>query len=424
MATNGIKEIKIDSTNYLIEPTLYTSAALASGETSVYVATLDNFELFNGVAVNVKFSADVSAGATLNINSTGGKPIYYNGASIAANTLIGGNTYTLIYNGTQWEVSGTLKYTYALSDLSTAALTTSTVNTHAKSDIIKSSSAGKFFGNSSNVDFIGLELRSSNDGFQLVAQFAADKNTLLFRQNDNSTITSSNWSNWQQLVHTTFSGGAGGAGSAGNPTATSESEISATPVYVNTSGVATPIAFTIGKSVPTNAVFTDTTYTAATNGGLTLDSNNQFSLVAATYNTIGGVMPAYTSTNSATLTTPAAANTNAPTLAAKTTTADRYYAIEADKNGILYVNVPWENTSIDTLQNISLATTTKAYITGVSTTPTAIATAMTAVADIGVYLTTTAGELSAVQHSWNVAGTEKAYTIYDATNDCINFVFA
>lgn len=68
----------------------------------------------------------------------------------------------------------------------------------------------------------------------------------------------------------------------------------------------------------------------------------------ATYNGVGLVKPAYSSTNAATLTTTAATNTTTPTIAAKTTTSGRYYAVEIDKNGVLFVNVPWENTSTDT----------------------------------------------------------------------------
>lgn len=49
----------------------------------------------------------------------------------------------------------------------------------------------------------------------------------------------------------------------------------------------------------------------------------------------------------------------------------------------------------DTKVNVTLATTTKAYILGTSTTPTATATAVTSVADTGVYLGTTAGLLCA-----------------------------
>ena len=68
-----------------------------------------------------------------------------------------------------------------------------------------------------------------------------------------------------------------------------------------------------------------------------------YSLPTAKYNTLGGVKPAYSSTNAATLTTAAATNTTTPTIAAKTTTSGRYYGVEADKNGILFVNVPWTN---------------------------------------------------------------------------------
>ena len=47
----------------------------------------------------------------------------------------------------------------------------------------------------------------------------------------------------------------------------------------------------------------------------------------------------------------------------------------------------------DTKVNTNLATTTKAYLLGTSTTPTSTVQAVTSVADTGVYLTTTGGEL-------------------------------
>ena len=49
----------------------------------------------------------------------------------------------------------------------------------------------------------------------------------------------------------------------------------------------------------------------------------------------------------------------------------------------------------DTKVNVTLATTTKAYLLGTSTTPTATAQAVTSLADTGVYLDTTAGGLCA-----------------------------
>lgn len=70
---------------------------------------------------------------------------------------------------------------------------------------------------------------------------------------------------------------------------------------------------------------------------------------AATYNSLGLLKPAYTSTNEVRLTTSAASNINIPIIQAKTTTSGRYYAVEADKNGVPYVNVPWTDTNTDTI---------------------------------------------------------------------------
>lgn len=75
------------------------------------------------------------------------------------------------------------------------------------------------------------------------------------------------------------------------------------------------------------------------------ENEYSYTLPLATYNTRGGVKPAYTSTGAAVLTTTAASNTNTPTIVARTTTADRFYGVEADKNGVLFVNVPWSNTN-------------------------------------------------------------------------------
>lgn len=52
---------------------------------------------------------------------------------------------------------------------------------------------------------------------------------------------------------------------------------------------------------------------------------------------------------------------------------------------------------------MTLATTTKAYLLGTSTTPTSTAQAVTALADTGVYLDTTAGKLTATSFAGNGA---------------------
>ena len=58
-------------------------------------------------------------------------------------------------------------------------------------------------------------------------------------------------------------------------------------------------------------------------------------------------------------------------------------------------SVPSDAVFTDTKVNVTLGTTTKAYLLGTSTTPTSTAQGVTAIADTGVYLDTTAGKLTA-----------------------------
>ena len=60
-------------------------------------------------------------------------------------------------------------------------------------------------------------------------------------------------------------------------------------------------------------------------------------------------------------------------------------------------------TNTDTKVNVTLATTSKAYLLGVTTTPTSSAQALTTVSDTGVYLDTTAGKLTATSFAGNGA---------------------
>ena len=78
------------------------------------------------------------------------------------------------------------------------------------------------------------------------------------------------------------------------------------------------------------------------------------------------------------------------------------------------------NTNTDVNVRHTLSTTTKFYVTG-----TTAATTSTGEDnfDTGIYATMTAGELSAVRHSFNVSGAEKAYMYYNNTNQSIEFVF-
>lgn len=73
---------------------------------------------------------------------------------------------------------------------------------------------------------------------------------------------------------------------------------------------------------------------------------------AAKYNVLGGVMPLYSNTSAVTGVT---ASSGAKTVAvnAITTTAGKYYAVEVDTNGRLYVNVPWTDNNTNYTYSIS-----------------------------------------------------------------------
>ena len=98
-----INTVQIDGgIRYLIEPNLY---ATARGTSEALIAGVTDFELYPGAYVYIKIS-DVANNATLNVNGTGAKPIYYNNAPIIGDILTSGSIYNFIYNGAQWELVG------------------------------------------------------------------------------------------------------------------------------------------------------------------------------------------------------------------------------------------------------------------------------------------------------------------------------
>ena len=91
-----------DDQSYLIEPNLF---ATAGGTRVALTAGISNFSLFAGAFVHIKVG-EVGSNATLNVNQTGAKDIYYNNVQISADMLTENNIYTFIYDGTHWNVLG------------------------------------------------------------------------------------------------------------------------------------------------------------------------------------------------------------------------------------------------------------------------------------------------------------------------------
>ena len=92
--------------------TTYTPASLGSGygtcttaaATVSKVVSLSEYALIVGGYVSVKFTYDVPASATLNINNKGAKAVYYKGAAIKAGTIKAGDIATFIYVNSQYHL--------------------------------------------------------------------------------------------------------------------------------------------------------------------------------------------------------------------------------------------------------------------------------------------------------------------------------
>lgn len=82
-------------------------SATTSWSSAACTVTMSNYELKTGGIVAIKFSANVPANATLNINSKGAKSVYYRGAAITAGIIQNGDIAYFMYDGTNYVLLGT-----------------------------------------------------------------------------------------------------------------------------------------------------------------------------------------------------------------------------------------------------------------------------------------------------------------------------
>lgn len=86
--------------------------------TQARTATIANFLLMKNMPVTIRFVNAVNVfGATLNISSTGAKPIIIDSVAVQPGVIKKGSIVTLIYDGTNWNIIGILEVTAAPSDL-------------------------------------------------------------------------------------------------------------------------------------------------------------------------------------------------------------------------------------------------------------------------------------------------------------------
>lgn len=68
-------------------------------------SSISEFELKKGGIVAIKFTTDIDiTNPSLNISSTGPKPIYYRGSALSGGTVNAGDTVTFIYDGTYYHI--------------------------------------------------------------------------------------------------------------------------------------------------------------------------------------------------------------------------------------------------------------------------------------------------------------------------------
>ena len=128
----------IDGVNFngTANATHYGTCSTAAA-TAEKVVSITGFVLATGASAKVKFMiTNTAANPTLNVNSTGAKPIYYRGSAISTSTLAANRTYDFIYNGTQFELVGDIN-----TDTNTDTKVTNTLATTTKAYLTGTPSA-------------------------------------------------------------------------------------------------------------------------------------------------------------------------------------------------------------------------------------------------------------------------------------------
>lgn len=381
--------------------------------TAAKVVSLTGFTLDTGARIVVKFTVtNTAASPTLNVNSTGAKAIYYRGSAITAGYLAANRTYEFVYNGTQWDLVGDINTDSDSRVLQTATTSnasyplllapsgqTSTVTTTSYFDSgvtlnpSTNTIAANVSGSAGSVAWGNVSSKPSYYDAKAIKSITRSGATFTYTCLDDTTGTFTQQDNNTAHSHSVGTGltVSGSGGTSGTTTYSANLNSTTSLGTIGTTSKLYAVGVDAnGKlcvNVPwtdTNTVYTHPSYTAHSSGlyKITVDSKGHVSEATAVtkeditnlgipstnttystakYNTSGLVKPAYTSTGAATLTTAAASNTTTPTIAAKTTTSGRYYAVEADKNGVLFVNVPWTYTDTKVTNN---TTTSKYYLTG------------------------------------------------------------
>lgn len=102
---NGV----VDLGEISAEPSLPAYAEYTGTSTAVVVNTISGYfpaTLVEGAKVTVKIEGALSTIASLNVNSTGAKNVYYDGKSLKYGSIRRYNIYDFVYDGVYWRICG------------------------------------------------------------------------------------------------------------------------------------------------------------------------------------------------------------------------------------------------------------------------------------------------------------------------------
>lgn len=104
-STGNLEWVNDNNTTYTPQKLGCGIGTCATSSGTALAATLADYVLVTNGIVAITFQYDVPAGATLNINSKGAKPIIYKGSAIEADTIKADDTAMFAYDGTNYVVT-------------------------------------------------------------------------------------------------------------------------------------------------------------------------------------------------------------------------------------------------------------------------------------------------------------------------------
>lgn len=106
-----IEGVAFDGSANVCHYAVCNTAADTAAKT-VAISGITNYSLLTGSRVTVKFAnGNTASNPLLSVNGTAAKPVYYRGYAVPAEALAEMSTYDLVYNGTQWEIIGSMIWT-------------------------------------------------------------------------------------------------------------------------------------------------------------------------------------------------------------------------------------------------------------------------------------------------------------------------